>query len=77
MVIIKDNWSYVPQITTNTSTEPCIYIKVPILVVAPAYQETYIQPRYDPCANCSNNPKNNPYASGNCCCSLPDMYKIT
>lgn len=29
---------------------------------------------YDPCYNCSNNPKNNPAASGVCCCSLPDMY---
>ncbi len=23
------------------------------------------------CENCSNNPVNNPYASGICCCSLP------
>ena len=30
---------------------------------------------YDnPCARCSNNPMNNPHASGSCCCSLPDMY---
>ena len=29
---------------------------------------------YDPCANCSQNPKNNPYASGVCCCALPDLY---
>ena len=29
---------------------------------------------YDPCSNCSNNPKNNPNASGICCCALPDMY---
>ena len=29
---------------------------------------------YDPCANCNNNPKNNPNASGFCCCALPDMY---
>ena len=29
------------------------------------------------CQNCPNNPKNNPYASGICCCSLPDqeMFK--
>ena len=30
----------------------------------------------DPCANCQNNPKNNPAASGVCCCALPDMYRI-
>lgn len=29
---------------------------------------------YDPCANCNNNPKNNPNASGFCNCVLPDMY---
>ena len=27
---------------------------------------------YDPCYNCRNNPKNNPYASGFCNCSLPN-----
>lgn len=31
---------------------------------------------FDPCANCINNPKNNPSASGMCCCSLPDMYNV-
>lgn len=25
----------------------------------------------DPCKNCPNNPKNNPNASGICCCALP------
>lgn len=30
----------------------------------------------DPCMNCQNNPKNNPAASGVCCCALPDMYRI-
>ena len=34
----------------------------------------YIQS--DPCAFCNNNPKNNPYASGICCCALPAMYRI-
>ena len=29
---------------------------------------------YNPCENCMNNPKNNPNASGICCCSLPDLY---
>lgn len=29
---------------------------------------------YDPCANCNNNPKNNPNANGPCCCALPDLY---
>lgn len=27
-----------------------------------------------PCATCSNNPQNNPFASGVCCCALPDMW---
>ena len=30
---------------------------------------------YDPCENCSNNPKNNPNASGVCCCALPDLAR--
>lgn len=25
------------------------------------------------CRNCHNNPENNPYASGICCCVLPTM----
>lgn len=29
---------------------------------------------YDPCQSCTNNPKNNSYSSGMCCCSLPDLY---
>jgi len=38
------------------------------------WQEPYnlVKPKkYDPCANCSNNPLNNPYASGFCNCVLP------
>lgn len=36
------------------------------------FDEPYYQPEFfDPCYNCGNNPKNNPHASGNCCCSLP------
>lgn len=27
----------------------------------------------DPCAGCSNNPSNNPHASGVCSCTLPYM----
>ena len=27
----------------------------------------------DPCANCSNNPINNPHASGMCNCALPAL----
>ena len=35
-------------------------------------------PNYnDPCAGCSNNPKNNPNTSGNCCCSLPYINRVT
>ena len=32
---------------------------------------------HDPCAGCSNNPKNNPYASGVCGCTLPYMNRPT
>ena len=35
------------------------------------------QPYNDPCAGCSNSPKNNPNASGFCCCSLPYMNRPT
>lgn len=28
---------------------------------------------YNPCQNCSNNPRNNLYAGGMCCCALPDL----
>jgi hypothetical protein len=31
----------------------------------------------DPCAGCSNNPKNNPHASGICGCTLPYMTRTT
>lgn len=30
----------------------------------------------DPCENCTNNPKNNPNASGFCCCALPSMKNV-
>lgn len=31
----------------------------------------------DPCVGCSNNPKNNSYASGVCHCALPAMRNVT
>ena len=31
--------------------------------------------RYKCCENCSNNPKNNKFASGFCNCMLPDMER--
>lgn len=40
----------------------------------PAYldsKDTFEGPKC--CRNCPNNPKNNPYASGFCWCSLPSM----
>ena len=46
----------------------------PIANIEPSYPLLFgtRQPDYiDPCLNCGNNPKNNPNASGNCCCSLP------
>ncbi len=38
------------------------------------YQGLFDKHEYDPCAGCSNNPKNNPNASGFCNCVLPYMY---
>ena len=46
----------------------------PIVNIEPDYPLLFgtRQPDYiDHCLNCRNNPKNNPNASGNCCCSLP------
>jgi hypothetical protein len=41
------------------------------------YQTYQDQLNYNnPCANCGNNPANNPNASGFCCCSLPSMMNI-
>ena len=44
-----------------------IQIEFPLILGEPYYQPEF----FDPCYNCSNNPKNNPYASGFCNCSLP------
>ena len=53
------------------SVEPKINIEIqiefPIILGEPYYQPEF----FDPCYNCGNNPKNNPYASGICYCSLP------
>ena len=38
---------------------------------SPAYQA-----HVDPCENCPNNPKNNPFASGVCSCVLPYMNQV-
>lgn len=37
--------------------------------------EFNFNPQFECCKYCSNNPLNNPYASGACCCSLP--YQTT
>lgn len=37
--------------------------------------EFNFNPQPECCKYCSNNPLNNPYASGTCCCSLP--YQTT
>lgn len=53
------------------SVEPKIIIEkeieFTIILGEPWYQPEF----FDPCYNCGNNPKNNPYASGFCNCSLP------
>ena len=47
-------------------------VTVPVPVYAPAYPSYYD----DPCRFCSNNPMNNPHASGFCCCALPAMRNV-
>lgn len=37
-------------------------------------KDTYIG-SYKCCENCTSNPRNNPYASGICSCTLPDMER--
>lgn len=40
---------------------------------APSYPFNMpIMPYSDPCVGCPNNPRNNPYATGTCVCSLPN-----
>lgn len=77
MIIIGDDWSYKPSITTATITAVPAVIYAPLVNITPIYDEIYAQPQFDPCRNCSNNPRNNPLASGICHCALPSMYKIT
>lgn len=32
-----------------------------------------IKERNNPCESCVNNPKNNPFSAGFCCCALPSL----
>lgn len=84
MIIINDDWSYSPSITTSTSTDinakeknDIEIIYMPLIKITPLYDEIYARPGFDPCRNCNNNPRNNPHASGICHCVLPSMYEIT
>ena len=77
MIIIDDDWSYEPSITTSTKTEIPAIVYMPLIKITPIYDEIYARPQFDPCRNCSNNPRNNPHASGICHCALPSMYEIT
>ena len=76
MIIIDDNWSYQPSITTTTEIIPA-NVYIPLVKITPLYDEFYARPGYDPCRYCNNNPRNNPLASGICHCALPSMYQIT
>ena len=83
MIIIDDDWSYTPSITTSTSTNinekdknNIGIIYVPLIKITPLYNESYAWPQFDPCRNCNNNPRNNPYASGICHCALPSMHDV-
>ena len=77
MIIIDDDWSYEPSITTSTKNEIPAIVYVPLIKITPLYDEIYARPQFDPCRNCNNNPRNNPHASGICHCALPSMYEIT
>ena len=46
-------------------------------LTAPPYRitQTY-ESHSDPCEHCSNNPKNNPHASGVCWCVLPYLNNV-
>ena len=71
-ILIIDPYQKLSQEQINKIWEIC----KPIANIEPSFPlvfgEPYYQPKFfDPCYNCGNNPKNNPNASGNCCCSLP------
>lgn len=76
MIIIDDDWSYEPSITTSTKNEIPAIVYVPLIKITPLYDEIYARPQFDPCRNCNNNPRNNPHASGICHCALPSMHDV-
>ena len=76
MIIIDDDWSYEPSITTSTKNEIPAIVYVPLIKITPIYDEIYAWPHFDLCRNCNNNPRNNPHASGICHCALPSMYDV-
>ena len=49
-----------------------------INVTDPVWTQNYpeLNQPVNPCLNCSNNPANNPFATGICHCALPSMYNI-
>ena len=71
-ILIIDSYQKLSQEQINKIWEICkpianIEPSFPLVFGEPCYQPDF----FDPCYNCGNNPKNNPNASGNCCCSLP------
>ena len=69
-IMIIDPYQKLSQEQINKIWEIC----KPIANIEPSFPLFFgtSQPDFfDPCYNCGNNPKNNPNASGNCCCSLP------
>ena len=66
---IDNLWKMCTPDTDITIDSPLIFGTQEFTIT---FEESYYQPKFfDPCYNCRNNPKNNPNASGNCCCSLP------
>lgn len=56
------------------TTKEIIFVPYKDTQTVPSYpQGQPYSDNYDPCANCPNNPVNNPFASGFCSCALPYM----
>lgn len=71
-----DDWKRELDDEDYSATGDTIFVPYPVYVPIQPY-DAYDG---DPCKYCSNNPMNNPNASGVCVCSLPSMFgkfKIT
>ena len=76
-----DSWENELDEKENNQLQSIPYITKEIIFVP--YKDTQTVPSFpynqpygiddDPCANCPNNPVNNPFSSGFCNCALPYM----